>query len=93
MEEGEDEPAFRQLQELLDESVPSRSKTVVMSAVGQKRCRSMSRDRRVYTYDKAIESQEVLKDSDEFQFNIDSDLSRDAGSVLRIHDSNYQPKK
>ena len=70
-EEEEDEPAFRQLQELLDESIPSGSKMTGMSAVGQKRCRSKSRDRKVCSYDKAIESQEVLNDSDEFQFNIE----------------------
>ena len=57
-EEGEDEPTFRQLQELLDE------------CVGQSRFRSKSRDRRVCSYDKAIKSQEVLNDSEEFQFNI-----------------------
>ena len=81
-EEGEDDVALRELQELLDEPVPSGSKVVEvksqpkvvkMSAKGSKKTglQSKSREQRVFSYDKIIEGQERLNDLDKFQFNID----------------------
>ena len=80
-EEREGSAAFRELQELLDDPAPSRSKSgfskspskVEMSAKGTKKSGSGSRiwDQRMYSYDEIIECQEKLNDSDDFQFNID----------------------
>ena len=77
-EEEEDDVALRELQELLDEPFPSGSKgvevksqpkVVGMSAKGSKKIglRSKSRDQRVNSYNKIIESQERLN---EFHINI-----------------------
>ena len=81
-EEGVDSGAFRDLQELLDEPTPSGSKESLnisssskptLSVSSGKRTRRESRigDRRVYSYDEIIESQEKLNDSDDFQFCLD----------------------
>ena len=81
-EEGVDSKAFRDLEELLDEAVPSGSKEssnifsgskISMrrsSGNGSKR-ESRIGDKRTYSYDEIIECQEKLNDSDEFQFCLD----------------------
>ena len=81
-EESVDSRAFRDLEELLDEAVPSGSKKnsnifssskISMrrsSGNGSKRKPRIG-DKRMYSYDEIIECQEKLNDSDEFQFCID----------------------
>ena len=74
-EEEEDDVALRELQELLDDPVPSGSKgvevisqpkVVAMSAKGSKKTgsRSKSKDQRVYRNDEIIERQERLNNRD-----------------------------
>ena len=79
---GEDDVALRELQELLDDPVPSGIKggpaksqpKVGMSAKGAKKTglRSRIRDQRVYSCDEIIESREKLNDSNKFHFSIDN---------------------
>ena len=82
-EEGVDSRAFRDLEELLDEAVPSGIKESLSifsgpkfsmrrsSGNGSKR-ESRIGDKRMYSYDDIIECQEKLHDSDEFQFCLDN---------------------
>ena len=88
-EEENQDKVFWEIQELLDEPVPSRSKDnwrvpslpepkVGMNTKKVKKSRSSSKiaDSRVYTYNEIIECQEKLNDSVEFQFSID-DVEKD----------------
>ena len=82
-EEGVDSRAFRDLEELLDEAVPSGSKEGLNIFSGSKFSMRRSSgkisskesrigDKRKYSYDEIFECQEKLNDSDDFQFCIDN---------------------
>ena len=83
-EKGVDPGAFQDLEELLDEAVPSGSKTGLNSFSGSKSSmrrdcgkgstgKSRIGDKRIYSYDEIIKCREQLNDSDEFQFCIDDE--------------------